>query len=73
MSIMGILKAQEYEKEDVVWYDFQLDNSPQETKMTETLTNIGHRTAFNNEQCQIRMVSYKRPRYDNVKQFKQEN
>ena len=56
-----------------MWYDFQLDNSPQETKMTETLTNIGHRTAFNNEQCQIRMVSYKRPRYDNVKQFKQEN
>ena len=32
-----------------------------------------HRTAFNNEQSPYRIVSYKRPRNDNVKQFKQEN
>ena len=42
-------------------------------KMTQTLTTIGHRTAFNNEQSPYRIVSYKRPRYDNVKQFKREN
>ena len=34
----------------------------QETKMTQTLTTIGHRTAFNNEQSPYRIVSYKRPR-----------
>ena len=32
------------------------------------ITTIGHRTAFNNEQSPYRIVSYKRPRYDNVKQ-----
>ena len=37
------------------------------------LTTIGHRTAFNNEQSPYRIVSYKRPLYDNLKQFKQEN
>ena len=31
-------------------------------KMTQTLTTIGHRTAFNNEQSLYRIVSYKRPR-----------
>ena len=41
--------------------------------MTQTLTTIGHRTAFNNEQNSYRIVSYKRPRYDNVKQLKREN
>ena len=41
--------------------------------MTQTLTTIGHRTAFNNEQSPYRIVSYKRPRYDNVKQFKRVN
>ena len=34
------------------------------------LTTIGHRTAFNNEQSPFCKVSYKRPRNDNVKQFK---
>ena len=41
--------------------------------MTPTLTTIGHRTAFNNEQIHYRIVSYRRPRNDNVKQFKREN
>ena len=45
----------------------------QRPKMTHTLTIIGHRTAFNNEQSPYRIVSYKKPRYDNVKQFKREN
>ena len=31
-----------------MWYDCQWDNYPQKTKMTQTLTTIGHRTAFNN-------------------------
>ena len=56
-----------------MWYDCQLDNSPQETKMTQKLTTIGNRTAFNNEQIPCHIVSYKRPRNDNVKQFKREN
>ena len=56
-----------------MWYYCQRDNCPQETKMTQTLTTIDHRTAFNNEQSPYRIVSYKRPRYDNVKQFKGEN
>ena len=29
--------------------------------MTQTLTTIGHRTAFNNEQSPYRIVSYNRP------------
>ena len=33
----------------------------------------GHLTAFNNDQSPYRIVSFKRPRNDNVKQFKQEN
>ena len=41
--------------------------------MTQKLTTIGHRTAFINEQSPQRIVSYKRPRNDNVKQFKREN
>ena len=53
-----------------MWYDFQLKNSPQETNMTQKLTTIGHRTAFNNEKSPYSIVSYKRPRNDNVKQFK---
>ena len=56
-----------------MWYDCQCDNGPQETKMKQTLTTISHRTALNNEQSPYRIVSYKGPRYDNVKQFKQEN
>ena len=40
--------------------------------MTQTLTTIGHRTAFQNKQSPYRIVSYKRPRYDNVKQYKRE-
>ena len=40
-------------------YDCQWDNSPQETKMKQKLTTIGHRTAFNNEQSPYRIVSYK--------------
>ena len=56
-----------------MWYECQRDNCPQETNMTQTLITIGHRTAFNNEQSLYRIVSYERPRYDNVKQFKREN
>ena len=41
--------------------------------MTQKLTIIGNRTAFNNEQSSYRIVSYKRPRNDNEKQFKREN
>ena len=55
-----------------MWYDCQRDNCPQETKMTQQLTTIGHHMAFNNEQNPYRIVSYKRPRNENVKQFKQE-
>ena len=39
---------------------------PQKTKMTQTLTTIGHRTAFNNEQSPYRTVSYKKTIYNNV-------
>ena len=53
-------------------YDWQWDNCPQEINITHTLTTIGHRTAFINEQSSYRIVSYKRPRYDNVKHFKRE-
>ena len=42
-------------------------------EMTQNLTTIGHRTAFNNEQSSYRIVSYKRILNDNVKQFKREN
>ena len=35
--------------------------------MTQKLTTIGHRTAFNNEQSPYRIVSYKKLRNDNVK------
>ena len=45
------------------------ENSPQDTKMTQKLTTIGHRMAFNNEQSPYCIVSYKRHRNDNVKQF----
>ena len=44
-----------------------------ETKMTQKLTTIGHRTAFNNEQSPNRILSVKRPRNDNVIQFEREN
>ena len=33
------------------------DNYPQKTKMTQTLTTIGHRTVFNNKQSPYRIVS----------------
>ena len=39
-----------------MWYDCQWDNSSQETKMTQKLTTIGHRTAFNNEQSPFRIA-----------------
>ena len=48
-------------------------NETQETKMTQKLTIIGHRTAFNNEKSPYRIVRYKRYRNHNVKQFKREN
>ena len=41
--------------------------------MTQKLTTIGHRSAFNNEKITYRIVSYKRHQNDNVKQFKREN
>ena len=50
-----------------MWFDFQWDNSPQETKMTQKLTTIGHRIAFNNEQSPYHIISYKRTRNDNEK------
>ena len=53
-----------------IWYDCQLDYSPQETKMTQKLTTIGHWMAFNNEHSLYRIVIYKRPQNDDVKQFK---
>ena len=56
-----------------MWYDCQWNNYPQKTKMTQTFTTIGHRTAFNNEQSPYRIVSYKRPRNNNVKRFKRDN
>ena len=40
--------------------------------MTQKLTTIGHRTAFNNEESPYRIVGYERPRNDNAKQFKRE-
>lgn len=33
---------------------------PQETKITQKITTISHRTAYNNEQSQYRIVSHKR-------------
>ena len=42
-------------------------------QVTQKLTTIGHLTAFNNEQHPNHIVSYKRPRNDNVKQFNREN
>ena len=56
-----------------MWYDCQCDNSQQETKITQKLTTIGHRTAFNNEQSPYRIFSYNRLLNDNVKQFRREN
>ena len=52
-----VYRLYKYEKENVV----PLPISPQETKMTQKLTTIGHRTAFNNDQSSNRIVSYKRP------------
>ena len=42
-------------------------------RLNDTGLTTGHRTAFNNEQSPYRVVSYNRPRLDNVKQFKREN
>ena len=53
-----------------IGYDSQWENSPQETKMTQKLTIVGHRKAFSDEKSPYRIVSYKRPRNNNVKQFK---
>ena len=73
MSIVRYIVFLVYLKKKKMWYDCQLDNCSQETNMTQTLTTIGHRTAFNNDQSPYHIVSYKRPRYDNVKQFKRKN
>ena len=57
-----------------MWYDCQWDNYPQETKITQTLVTIGHRTAFNHEQSPYCIARYKRPRYEklwNVLKLKQ--
>ena len=58
-----------------MWYECQRDmyNSPLETKMTQKLIIIGYPTGFNNKIGQYRIVSYTRPRNDNVKPFKREN
>ena len=42
-------------------YDSQSDNSPKQTKMTQKLTTISHRTAFNNDQSTYGIFSYKWP------------
>ena len=42
------------------------------TKLSHKLTTIGYRTAFKKGQSPYRIVSYKRPRNSNVKQFKRE-
>lgn len=44
-----------------MWYDFQWDNSSEETKVTQKLKTKGYRPTFNNEQMPIRIyiVSYK--------------
>ena len=42
-------------------------------KMTRKLTTIGHHMAINNEQSQYPIISYKKPRNDNIKQYKGEN
>ena len=39
-------------------------------KMTQKLTTIGHRTAFNNDQNLYRLVSNKRPKKDKWKAIK---
>ena len=46
-----------------MWYDCQWDNYPQKTKMTQTqtLTTIGHRTAFNNEQSPCKACLHPSP------------
>ena len=36
-------------------------------QITQTITTIGHHTAFNNDQTQYHMISYKRPRNDKCK------
>ena len=36
-------------------------------------TEMSHRAAFNNERIPYRIISYKRPLNDNVKQFKRKN
>ena len=60
-------KLCKYVKKKMMWHDCQWDNSPQVTKMTQKLTTVSHRTAFNNEQSPYRIVSYKRPRNNDVK------
>ena len=44
-----------------MWCECQCDNSPQRDQMTQKLITIGHCTAFNNEQIQYCIVTYKRP------------
>ena len=58
--IFYILLSVSYKKEDVVWLPMR-QLSLQETKMTQKLTFIGNRTAFNNEQSPYRIASYERP------------
>lgn len=41
-------------------------------QITQNLTTIGHRMAFENEQNRYRIVKYKRHRRDKCKQFKRE-
>ena len=50
-------------------YEYQLENSPRETKMTQKLKTIGHHYAFNDEQRPYR-IDIKVPKMTNVKQFK---
>ena len=50
-----------------------IGNETTPTRDQNDTETIGQRTAFNNEQSPYRIVTYKRPRNDNVKQFKREN
>ena len=53
-----------------MWCDCLCEISPQETKLTQKLTAMGHRTTFNNEQSPYRIKS---PEITYVKHFKREN
>ena len=70
-TIPYVTKFVDYKKKKM-WYDCHVDNSPQETKMTQKLTTIGHRTDFNNQQNPYRIFSHKEAPKRQCKTFKRE-